>query len=363
MQSPGPVQSTAQNVNPYNVAQSTAQAVADARKAADYMNATAPGSPAAQQATRAYMETQRLATMANATHDPNIARQAVQASQASVNHTNNVATGRSPNTYSPYNSNGNATSYFNSSYQSGKAPSPDAPRIEDVTGDSVYYCSIAKRVPNTNALGAGDYGSAALSQAWDSVVAWAKTDKGQKTLMTIASAAEIVGGGILLTTGVGGPAGTILLASGVSSLFGGYANELNGGTFFAGWAGGEVSGLLTGVGFASGGGAVSNIVKGIAVTGRDVLKSLGITVGSAFAGGSSGGFVGNLINQTLDGREINTQEAVSSGLASGIIAAIASPFGLTTYATAEASKGISALISAVNEGTFDLFTATLSNGG
>ena len=65
----------------------------------------------------------------------------------------------------------------------------------------------------------------------------------------------------------------------------------------------------------------------------------------------------------MDGREINTQEAVSSGLANGIIAAIASPFGLTTYATAEASKGISALISAVNEGTFDLFTATLSNGG
>ena len=103
------------------------------------------------------METQRLATMANAIHDPNIARQAVQASQASVNHTNNVATGRSPNTYSPYNSNGNATSYFNSSYQSGKAPSPDAPRIEDVTGDSVQYCSTADRIANIQAFGAGDY--------------------------------------------------------------------------------------------------------------------------------------------------------------------------------------------------------------
>ena len=52
--------------------------------------------------------------------------------------------------YSPYDSNGNATSYNNSSYQSGKAPSPDAPRIEDVTADSVYYCSIAKREPNKN---------------------------------------------------------------------------------------------------------------------------------------------------------------------------------------------------------------------
>ena len=171
VQSPGPVQSTAQNVNPYNVAQSTAQAVADARKAADYMNATAPGSPAAQQATRAYMETQRLASMANATHDPNIARQAVQASQASVNHTNNVATGRSPNTYTPYNSNGNATSYFNSSYQSGKAPSPDAPRIEDVTGDSVQYCSTADRIANIQAFGAGDYSgiSAAIGMTVDEI--------------------------------------------------------------------------------------------------------------------------------------------------------------------------------------------------
>ena len=48
--------------------------------------------------------------------------------------------------YSPYDSNGNATSYNNSSYQSGKAPSPDAPRIEDVTADSVYYCSTNKPI-------------------------------------------------------------------------------------------------------------------------------------------------------------------------------------------------------------------------
>ena len=74
--------------------------------------------------------------------------------------------------YSPYDSNGNATSYNNSSYQSGKAPSPDAPRIEDVTADSVYYCSIAKRVPNTNALGAGDYEG--ISRAANALVAAGK---------------------------------------------------------------------------------------------------------------------------------------------------------------------------------------------
>lgn len=255
------------------------------------------------------------------------ATRAVQAASQAYSYANEARMS-SNSSVSGYGGYTGYTGYHNSSYQTGKDPSPDASRIEELNEQQAYYCGIADRVPNTNALGSGDYGAAALSQTWDNIVAWAKTDKGQKTLMTIVSAAEIVGGGILLATGAGGPAGTMLLASGVSSLFGGYANELNGGSFFAGWAGGEVSGLLTGVGFASGGGAVSNIVKGVAVTGRDVLKSLGITVGSAFAGGSSGGFVGSLINQTLDGKEINTQETVSSGLTNGIIAAIASLFGM-----------------------------------
>ena len=114
------------------------QAIADARKAADYMNATAPGSPAARQATQAYMETMRLASIANTAHNTNIARQAYQTSQFSVNRVNNVATGRLPNTYMPYDSSGNATSYYNSSRQAGKTPSPDAPRVEDVLMTSTY---------------------------------------------------------------------------------------------------------------------------------------------------------------------------------------------------------------------------------
>ena len=137
---PGPIQSTARNFNPNNIMQSTSQAIADARKAADYMNATAPGSPAARQATQAYQETVRLASMANSSNNTNIARQAYQTSQFSVNRVNNVATGRLPNTYMPYDSSGNATSYYNSSRQAGKTPSPDAPRVEDVSGDATYYC-------------------------------------------------------------------------------------------------------------------------------------------------------------------------------------------------------------------------------
>ena len=153
---PGPIQSTARNFNPNNIMQSTSQAIADARKAADYMNATAPGSPAARQATQAYMETVRLASMANSSNNPNIARQAYQTSQFSVNRVNNVATGSLPNTYTPYDSNGNPYSYFNSSRQTGKTPSPDAPRVEDVSGDDSAYCNSSsndsKRVYDREAV-------------------------------------------------------------------------------------------------------------------------------------------------------------------------------------------------------------------
>ena len=40
-----------------------------------------------------------------------------------------------------YTSSGMATSYYNSNRQVGKTPSPDAPRVEDVSGSDVYYCN------------------------------------------------------------------------------------------------------------------------------------------------------------------------------------------------------------------------------
>ena len=86
----------------------------------------------------------RLASMANSSNNPNIARQAYDTSQFAVNRANNVATGSLPNTYTPYDSNGNPYSYFNSSRQAGKTPSPDAPRVEDVSGDAAYYCDVEK---------------------------------------------------------------------------------------------------------------------------------------------------------------------------------------------------------------------------
>ena len=82
----------------------------------------------------------RLASMANSSNNPNIARQAYDTSQFAVNRANNVATGRLPNTYTPYDSNGNPYGYFNSSRQEGKTPSPDAPRVEEVAEENIGYC-------------------------------------------------------------------------------------------------------------------------------------------------------------------------------------------------------------------------------
>ena len=63
-----------------------------------------------------------------------------QTAQAASSYVNNVAAGRAPNTYSPYDSNGNVYSYYNSSYDTGKIPSADSPRVKDVDPGNVYYC-------------------------------------------------------------------------------------------------------------------------------------------------------------------------------------------------------------------------------
>lgn len=87
------------------------------------------------------------------------ATRAVQAASQAYSYANGarMSSNSSVSGYGGYSGYTGYTGYHNSSYQTGKAPSPDAPRVEDVTGEDVYYCSIADKVPNTNALGAGNY--------------------------------------------------------------------------------------------------------------------------------------------------------------------------------------------------------------
>ena len=65
-----------------------------------------------------------------------------------------------------------------------------------------------------------------------------------KWLGWLISGVEVVAGIALIATGVGAKYGATLIGSGVGSLINGYITEANGGTFGAGWTGGQ-AGLLT----------------------------------------------------------------------------------------------------------------------
>ena len=58
---------------------------------------------------------------------------------------------------------------------------------------------------------------------------------------SIISITEIITGGILIATGIGGSLGIGLLGAGIGSLTNGLVNMSNGGSFHAGWAGGELA--------------------------------------------------------------------------------------------------------------------------
>ena len=144
---PGPVHSTSNPVTYQNPIHAASSAQSDAKRALDYINSVAPGSPAAYRMAREYEEVQRLAAQVNATHNPELTRRMLQASQELVSYANTIATGiatGSYGTYTAYDNNGNATSYYNSSYDTGYIPSPDAPRIKDVDEGNLENCGKGK---------------------------------------------------------------------------------------------------------------------------------------------------------------------------------------------------------------------------
>ena len=61
----------------------------------------------------------------------------------------------------------------------------------------------------------------------------------------IISGAEIVGGTMLIMMGAGGELGGALLGTGIGSITNGIVNWLNGGSYHAGWVGGQLSGALS----------------------------------------------------------------------------------------------------------------------
>ena len=167
----------------------------------------------------------------------------------------------------------------------------------------------------------------------------------------IGSALEIAGGIVLCATGVGGAAGAALLGAGVSSLAGGYINKAQGGSFFAGWIGGEISGGLTGGGFGLG-----EVLK-LGFAGTEVL---------ALSSGFLGGAGGSAVSQKIDNGYVDTTDALNDGLINGLFAGVAGVFGQIPAAIKSAGAGaigkvMSSGISLINEVIFDGFSSYFSS--
>ena len=219
--------------------------------------------------------------------------------------------------YVTYN-NGNPTpvAYQRAFYTNNQSNNPtisisqDAPEVYDVTGGQ-YSCGR-----DINALGAGDYGASSLGATWNRIVNWARSDKGQKTLMIAASTVGIIAGVALIATGAGSGIGARLIAVGASSLIGGYINERRGGSFLGGWVGGAASGLISSFGFSAAG-ALYNAATISSSTGAVLQYGL-----SSFAFGGAGAGVGafasNAVVQKIDTGEVNWEQAAQNGIITGI---------------------------------------------
>ena len=135
---------------------------------------------------------------------------------------------------------------------------------------------------------------------WD----WAKIG------MIALSVLEIAGGIALIvcTTGIGASFGATLIGMGGGSIIDGFINEANGGSFFAGWAGGQIGGFL-------------NIIPVV--------------------GAAAGSFVGSILTDIFDGKEIDW---VSAGTSAALAFLLGLPSGLFSKIISIANNPIVGII-------------------
>ena len=146
---------------------------------------------------------------------------------------------------------------------------------------------------------------------WD----WAKIG------MIALSIVEVIAGiaVIVISHGSAIGYGLGLIGTGISSVIGGALNESNGGTFLAGWAGGQVGGLI------------STFIPGI--------------------GSAIGAFVSSIITDAIDGKDINWGNA---WLSAGIGFLLGIPSGVFGDVAAKAGKDI--ILQIVNGGNASLIS-------
>ncbi len=160
----------------------------------------------------------------------------------------------------------------------------------------------------------------------------------KKAGLIALSVFEVIGGAVLLANGC--PAGTPLISAGISSLTGAYFNEKAGGSFEAGWCGGEVGGLLSGMGFEVAGACLE-------VGYYDAALFFGIS------GGFSGGFFNDVFTQLIDRKSVNINHAIKCGGISTFFTLLALPFSVIPGAIQPYVPCLSATAAVVSEVIYD----------
>ena len=159
---------------------------------------------------------------------------------------------------------------------------------ETINGLNLYaYCGN-NPVMRTDSQGANWW-----TDFWNGVGNWFK-----KNWTKLISGLEICVGIALLFVPGAQVFAPMLLGAGITSLIGGYTNQYAGGSFFAGWAGGQISG----------------IISGIPIPGAQIVF------------GFLGGFIGNLTTGLIDklgyGKNISWESMILSSILSGWINAL-----------------------------------------
>ena len=159
---------------------------------------------------------------------------------------------------------------------------------ETLNGLNLFaYCG------NNPVMRTDSQGASWWTDFWSGVGNWFKTYWPQ-----FVSNIEILAGVVLLFVPGAQPFVPLLLGMGISSLAGGYANQLAGGSFLAGWIGGQITGLISGIPISGA---------------QDVL---------GFAGGSIGNFVTGVIDKYLYDRNISWWTVVLSSMLAGGVNAL-----------------------------------------
>jgi hypothetical protein len=144
-----------------------------------------------------------------------------------------------------------------------------------------------------------------------------------KTWLCVASVAMMVGGIVLMATGVGGVAGSLLLAAGAGSLLGGFTNEELGGSFIGGWVGGGIVGTAVALGGAVGSGLLFSAAE---TTGYAALGFSMASLPCAFLIGAAGGGLGSFLSQAIDKgtKGVDWEEVAFRSAYSGFLGIVAS---------------------------------------